>query len=96
MARPAAKPAITKAPARPHPIAPQAEVAEGRVETAANPESEVVASTPPAERKVMYSARVRESLRRDVKLHSVEAGVTVEEITEAALQEYLDRHRQQV
>lgn len=95
MARPAAKPALTKAPTRPHPVAPAPTTA---------PEPEAATSVPTVlpgasaaavveERRVMHSARIPESLRRRVKLHAAETDLTVEDITEAALSEYLDRQR---
>jgi len=100
MARPAAKPALSKAPTRTHPVAPPTvaspvveapEVSAVVAESLAPVTPKVVAE----ERKVMYSARIRESLRRQVKRHAADTDLTVEEITEAALTEYLTNHSQQ-
>ncbi len=93
MARPAAKPALTKAPTRPHPVAP-AGTTTAKTE-APTPSATPLPQAPTAavaqERRVMHSARIPETLRRRVKLHAAEADLTVEEITEAALSEYLER-----
>lgn len=101
MARPTAKPALSKAPTRAHPVAPPT-VASPAVKA---PEVSAVVAESPAppvtpeviaeDRKVMYSARIRESLRRQVKRHAADTDLTVEEITEAALTEYLKNRSQQ-
>ncbi len=112
MARPAAKPALTKAPTRPHPVAPadttttepEASAPRNRQRSGsvAISQSATVPTTPlpnasaaavAEERRVMHSARIPESLRRRVKLYAAETDLTVEEITEAALSEYLERNR---
>ncbi len=111
MARPAARPALTKAPALPHPVAParstttepeasapgsrqpSGSVALPQGATAPTPLPSASAAAVAEERRVMHSARISETLRRRVKLHAVETDLTVEEITEAALSEYLERNR---
>ncbi len=92
MARPAAKPALTKAPTRPHPVAPDTTTAKTEAPTpSATPLPQAPTAAVAQERRVMHSARIPETLRRRVKLHAAETDLTVEEITEAALSEYLER-----
>ncbi len=111
MVRPAARPALTKAPALSHPVAPtrstttepeasasrnrqpSGSVALPQSATAPTPLPSASAAVAVEERRVMHSARIPETLRRRVKLHAAEADLTVEEITEAALREYLERNR---
>ncbi len=108
-ARPAAKPALTKAPVLPHPVAParsattepeasprnrpSGSVAVPQSATAPTPLPNASAAAVAEERRVMHSARIPETLRRRVKLHAAVTDLTVEEITEAALSEYLERNR---
>lgn len=62
--------------------------------TAPTPLTSTSGSTTIEERRVMHSARIPESLRRRVKLHAAGGDLTVGEITEAALSEYLERQKQ--
>ena len=41
---------------------------------------------------VPFSTRVRQQTRRDVKAYAGSHGLTVQEVTEAALREYLNRN----
>ncbi len=93
MARPAAKPALAKAPTRPHPVAPAPVATTGLDASPTDPTPLPGASAAAVaeERRVMHSARIPEALRRRVKLHAAETDLTVEQITEAALSKYLDR-----
>lgn len=91
MVRPQAKPALTisKAPTREHPVVPPL--------TLASSEEPVPASTPPAaqaqEPLKMYSARINPRLHKRVKRFSVEAERSLQDITEEALTEFLDRQQ---
>ncbi len=82
MARPEAKPALGKAPVREHPVAPQdaPAVAPAMIGTPAPPSPRTTA---------MYSARVDLDLKRRVKRYAVENDISVQDITEQALTEFL-------
>lgn len=86
MSRPAAKPALKKAPKRVHPIAP---------EPSPRSQSKAVTAEAAEEVRVMHSARIRAELRKDLKRHAIDAGLTLEEITEAALESWLAAERLQ-
>lgn len=89
MARPTAKPALAKAPARGHPVppapapTPPAVAAVKRIEALIEPVTNSLR---------MYSARIDPSVVRRTKLYAVETDSTLQEITEAALVEYMENH----
>lgn len=41
---------------------------------------------------VPFSTRVRAQTKRDIKVHASRHGLTVQDVTETALREYLDRN----
>lgn len=88
MARPTAKPALAKAPTREHPVAP--------APTPPIVAPLIAASTEPAPTLLrMFSARIDPSVVRRTKLYAVETDTTLQQITEAALTEYMDNHPSQ-
>lgn len=80
MSRPTAKPAIKKAPTRVHPVAP---AGRGQAE----------AKAVEADKRVMHSVRINIELRRALKRHAIDEDMTLEEITESALEAYLAAHQ---
>lgn len=74
---PTRRPALTKAPARQHPVAP-AEQAEF--------------AAPPKKATVMISARVDVSLRQAVRRYGVDHDMSVQDIVTDALEKYLAQH----
>ncbi|WP_432509429.1 hypothetical protein [Kineococcus auxinigenes] len=59
-----------------------------------DPASVPVPMPPAAEEPLqMFSVRIRANLRRRAKLHAVESSRSLQEVTEAALTEYLDRQQ---
>lgn len=75
---PTRKPALTRAPVREHPVAP----------AAPTPGSEPVE----APRTAMLSARVDADLRLAVRRYAVDHGMSVQELVDRAVREYLDAH----
>lgn len=88
MARPTAKPALAKAPAREHPVAP----ALATTPPAAAAVQRIETIEPATSSLRMFSARIDPSVVRRTKLYAVETDSTLQEITEAALVEYMENH----
>lgn len=89
MAKPAPKTALRKAPAAVHPIAPTTEVVPEQQAPAAPPAPESAAEPAPL---AMFSVRMDPALRRRVKRYAAEADTSLQDVTAAALAEYLERH----
>lgn len=77
MTTPARKPALTRAPAREHPVAPPP------------PPSATEATPANGNETVMLSARVDAEFRRTVKRYAVEHGVSIQHVVTEALRSYL-------
>lgn len=77
MTTPARKPALTRAPAREHPVAP------------VPPPSATEATPANGSGTVMLSARVDPEFRQAVKRYAVENGVSVQQVVTEALRSYL-------
>lgn len=95
MARPAAKPALAKAPHKEHPAAPPTDAASTaatvrtKIPAAAGP-LPVTAPEPPE--LTMYSARIATDLAIDAKTYAIRTRSNLQKLTEAALTEYMRNH----
>ena len=78
MARPQPQPAIRKAPARLHPVAP--------AETADEPPTK-----PVEEPMALFSTRLPRSTHRRLKVYAASTGDPIQDIVEAAITAHLDR-----
>jgi len=86
MAKPSPKSALRKAPAAVHPVAPPPPE-----ESTAPP----AAAAPPAAEAAplaMFSVRMDPALRRRVKRYAAETDASLQDMTAAALAEYLERN----
>lgn len=90
MVKPAPKTALRKAPAAVHPVAPAPEVVPEQQAPAAPPTPEAAAEPPPL---AMFSVRMDPALRRRVKRYAAEVDTSLQDVTAAALAEYLERHQ---
>ena len=85
MARPQPQPSLAKAPTKEHPLTPEAATPPAPVKVPSKRPSKAT----PADDSVMFSTRLSSDLRRRLKVHAAERGQTIQEVTEAALQAYL-------
>jgi len=90
---PQRRPALTKAPARDHPVAPPAQPrprlnGDDSATTTAATGAGVVGEGPPGQ-TAMLSARVPAELRDLVKLHAVHHRTSVQAVVIAAMEHYL-------
>lgn len=100
MARPRPQAALPKAPSREHPAI--LEPASSPAEQAATPPpgsppvspAQAGVQGPVGEDTVMFSARVARSLRTQVRRYAVNAELSLQAVTEAALREYLNNHKE--
>lgn len=87
MAKPKSKPALTKAPRRSHPVAPeQTEQAAASASASGSPSG---ASTETQE-LVVFSARIPRELKRAVKATAAQRDQSVQELVVEALRRHLD------
>ena len=84
MPKPQAKTVLTRAPASEHPIAPRTEPLAAA--------SAVPTEAKEAAQTEMHSARIPAALKQRMKIHSATTNLSMQEITELALTEWLDRH----
>ncbi len=94
MPRPQPQPAISKAPTRPHPVAPT-DTADD-LPALDEPARERSAHEPAGEAMTLFSTRLRRSTQRRLKIYAASTGEPIQAIVEAAITAHLDRETDRV